>query len=277
MATYTHGHHESVLRSHVWRTVANSAAYLRDHLLPGTDVLDVGCGPGTITVEMASLVAPGRVVGVDASAEVVARATAEARDGATVEFRTGDATALPFDDDGFDVVHAHQLLQHVADPVAVLREMARVTRPGGVVAARDSDYAGMFWHPRLPGLDEWLELYRTLARGNGGEPDAGRRLLSWALEAGFDAADVTATASVWCFATPEDRAWWGGLWADRVSESALARQAVDRGLATTAGLERLAAAWREWAGQDDGWFLVPHGEILARVPGFEFVPSTTHH
>lgn len=276
MATYTHGHHESVLRSHTWRTVANSAAYLRDHLVPGTDVLDVGCGPGTITVEMAGLVAPGRVVGLDASAEVVAAASDADTSGA-VEFRTGDATALPFDDDDFGVVHAHQLLQHVADPVSVLREMARVTRPGGVVAARDSDYAGMFWHPRLPGLDEWLELYRTLARGNGGEPDAGRRLLSWALEAGFDAADVTATASVWCFATPEDRAWWGGLWADRVTSSAFAEQAVDRGLATTAGLERLAAAWREWAGQDDGWFLVPHGEILARVPGFEFVPSATHH
>ncbi|MBB5791594.1 methyltransferase domain-containing protein [Jiangella mangrovi] len=276
MATYTHGHHESVLRSHTWRTVANSAAYLRDHLVPGTDVLDVGCGPGTITVEMAGLVAPGRVVGLDASAEVIATARAAA-DAVTAEFRTGDATALPFDDDSFGVVHAHQLLQHVADPVAVLHEMRRVARPGGLVAARDSDYAGMIWYPRLPGLDEWLELYRTLARGNGGDPDAGRRLLSWARAAGFEAADVTATASVWCFADPEDRAWWGGLWADRVSSSAFARQAVDRGLATTGDLGRLAGAWREWAGQDDGWFLVPHGEILARVPGIEFVPSASHH
>lgn len=282
MARYTHGHHESVLRSHTWRTVANSAAYLRDSLVPGTDVLDVGCGPGTITTEMAALVAPGRVVGLDGSADVVATARATARamaavqpDAGAVEFLTGDAAALPFDDASFGVVHAHQLLQHVADPGAVLREMARVARPDGVVAARDSDYAGMIWYPRLPGLSEWLELYRTLARGNGGEPDAGRRLLSWAREAGL--TDVTATASAWCFASPEDRAWWGGTWADRVTSSAFAEQAVDRGLATTADLDRLATAWREWAGQDDGWFLVPHGEILARVAGFEFVPSATHH
>lgn len=275
MATYTHGHHESVLRSHTWRTVANSAAYLRDSLVPGTDVLDVGCGPGTITTEIAGLVAPGRVVGLDASEEVIATAREAAADAVAVEFVTGAAAALPFDDGGFDVVHAHQLLQHVADPVAVLREMARVTRPGGVVAARDSDYAGMFWYPRLPGLSEWLELYRTLARGNGGEPDAGRRLLSWARAAGLSA--VTASASVWCFASPEDRAWWGGMWADRVTSSAFAEQAVDRGLATTADLDRLATAWREWAGQDDGWFVVPHGEILARLDGFEFVPSATHH
>ncbi|RIQ11395.1 methyltransferase domain-containing protein [Jiangella rhizosphaerae] len=274
MATYTHGHHESVLRSHTWRTVANSAAYLRDRLTPGTDVLDVGCGPGTITTEFASLVAPGRVVGLDASADVIGRAAAGDGAGA-VEFVTGDAAALPFETATFDVVHAHQLLQHVADPVAVLREMARVARPDGVVAARDSDYAGMIWYPRLPGLSEWLELYRTLALGNGGEPDAGRRLLAWAHEAGLSA--VTATASVWCFSSPDDRAWWGGLWADRVTSSAFAEQAVGRGLATTADLDRLAATWREWAGHDDGWFLVPHGEILARVTGIEFVPAASPH
>src|SRR6188472_2086916 len=65
--TYTHGHHESVLRSHEWRTAENSAAYLLPHLQPGMDLLDVGCGPGTITLDLARLVAPGHVVGVDAA------------------------------------------------------------------------------------------------------------------------------------------------------------------------------------------------------------------
>ena len=66
--TYTHGHAESVLRSHRWRTVDNSAAYLAGHLIPGAEVLDVGCGPGTITIDIARRVAPGRVVGIDAAA-----------------------------------------------------------------------------------------------------------------------------------------------------------------------------------------------------------------
>ena len=76
--TYTHGHHESVLRSHTWRTAENSAAYLLPHLRPGLSLLDIGCGPGTITVDLARLVAPGQVVGLDASAEVVAQAEVRA-------------------------------------------------------------------------------------------------------------------------------------------------------------------------------------------------------
>src|ERR687893_252687 len=97
--TYTHGHHDSVLRSHRWRTAENSAAY-----------------------------------------------------------------ELPFDDGAFDFVHAHQLLQHLSDPVAALREMRRVCRPGGVVAARDADYAAMTWFPASEGIDRWSSLYRRLAR-----------------------------------------------------------------------------------------------------------------
>ncbi|QGV77726.1 methyltransferase domain-containing protein [Streptomyces ficellus] len=265
-AVYTHGHHESVLRSHRWRTAANSAAYLVGALRPGMDVLDVGCGPGTITADLAGLVAPGgRVTAVDAEAGVLeqARATARERGVENVRFAVADVHALDFPDDSFDVVHAHQVLQHVGDPVAALREMRRVCRPGGVVAARDGDYAAFTWYPEVPALDAWLDLYRRVARANGGEPDAGRRLLSWARRAGF--TDVTATAGTWLFATPEERAWWSGLWADRTTASGYAALAVDGGHATRRELASIAEGWREWGRRDDGWFLVPHGEVLCRV------------
>ncbi|GAA4858192.1 methyltransferase domain-containing protein [Saccharopolyspora cebuensis] len=258
--TYTHGHHESVLRSHRWRTAENSAAHLLPHLRPGLDVLDVGCGPGTITADLARLVAPGRVLGVDNAPEPVARARAE-HPGA--EFAVADVYALPHPDDSFDVVHAHQVLQHLTDPVAALREMRRVCRPGGVVAVRDADYGGMRWWPEHPGLDRWLELYRQVARGNRAFPDAGRMLKPWARAAGF--AEVRCSASTWCFADDEERAWWGGLWADRVRRSALAEQAVARGLSDPAELDRLAAAWRTWAEDPDGWFAVPHGELRCHL------------
>ncbi len=259
---YTHGHHASVLKSHTWRTIENSAAYLAPQLDPGLSLLDLGCGPGTITVEFADRLTPGRVVGLDAAAEVIAKASGDfARD--NLEFVVGDAYALPFDDNTFDIVHAHQTLQHVADPVAVLREMRRVAKPGGLVAARDVDYAGTFWFPLVPGLDAWLALYERVHRSNGGEPDAGRRLKAWARAAGFD--NVATTASLWNFSDDTDRQWWGSMWEARVLQSAFAADAVGKGFATQAELEAISRAWRQWADDEDGWLAMPHGEIIARA------------
>jgi SAM-dependent methyltransferase len=264
-AVYTHGHHESVLRGHQRRTAEDSAAYLLPHLTPGLSVLDIGCGPGTITADLAALVAPGPVVAVDQFADVlnVARAESQRRSLSNVSFATADVHKLDFPDAAFDVVHAHQVLQHVADPVQALREMRRVCRPGGIVAARDADYAGFIWFPQLPALDLWRDLYRQAARANRGEPDAGRRLLSWALAAGFD--DITPTGSIWCYATAAPREWWGGMWADRILHSGVAREMLDLGLATTAQLEEISAAWRGWAAAPDGWLSIPHGEILCQA------------
>jgi len=260
MDVYTHGHAESVLRSHRSRTAESSAAYLLPLLRAGLDLLDVGCGPGSITHDLAARVAPGRVRGIDVVEEPLVEARAV---GGPVEFAVDDVYALSDPDDSWDVVHAHQVLQHLSDPVAALREMRRVCRPGGVVAARDADYAAFTWYPADPRLDRWLELYRAVAHGNSAEPDAGRRMLAWARAAGF--TEITPTASVWCHATPEARAAWGGMWADRILTSAIATQAVERGLASRAELTEISEGWQAWRDSPDGWFLVPHGEILCRA------------
>lgn len=259
---YTHGHADAVLRSHRWRTAENSCGYLLPHLQPGMSLLDVGCGPGTITADLARLVAPGPVIGIDSSAAVIAEAAGTCSVG-TASFAAGNVDRLDFPDDTFDVVHAHQVMQHLADPVAALREMRRVCRPGGVVAARDADYAAMAWYPRLPALDHWMVLYQQVARGNAAEPDGGRHLRHWAHRAGFD--DVVSTASVWCYASDADRQWWGGLWADRVMGSGLAEQALATGLADRAHLAAVADGWRQWAADPDAWFAVLNGEILCRA------------
>jgi SAM-dependent methyltransferase len=226
----------------------------------------VGCGPGTITLDFARLAKAGSVVGLDRSEEVIseARAAAQQADVANLEFTTGDVYALDYEASTFDVVHAHQVLQHLSDPVAALREMGRVCKPEGLVAVRDSDYSGFTWWPAVPELDEWLGLYREVARGNDAEPDAGRRLKSWALAAELDV--VSSSAGVWCFSSPDDVAWWGGMWAERVVGSAMADQAMERGLASAEDLGRLAQGWRRWAASADAWFAVLHGELLC-TPG----------
>ena len=264
--TYTHGHHDSVLRSHRWRTAENSAPHLVPLLRSGMSVLDVGCGPGTITMDLAQRVAPGPVLGIDASPDVidlagVAAAGTVGPDGA-LRFAVGDVYALDAEEDSYDVVHAHQVLQHLGDPVRALAEMRRVCRPGGIIAVRDADYSSFSWAPLDPRLDRWLELYRRLARHNSGEPDAGRFLLGWALEAGC--SEVVPGASTWCFATPEDRCWWGGLWADRMTGSAIAAQLTELGWASAAELADIATAFRSWTEKPGGWFAVLHGELVAR-------------
>ncbi|GAA3562137.1 methyltransferase domain-containing protein [Microlunatus spumicola] len=259
--TYSHGHHASVLAAHGRRTAATSAAYLLPHLRPDHVLLDVGAGPGTITVDLAAHVA--RVDGLDPAPAAVAAAQelVASRGVDNVRIATGDVYALDAADDTYDVVHAHQVLQHLADPVAALREMRRVCRPGGLVAVRDADYATMTWFPQSEELTRWLALYEAIARANGGEPDAGRRLKSWALEAGFD--DVTATGSVWCYASDEDLAWWTGTWAERLTASSFATSALAHGLADRDELGRLAEGWLAFGQDPRAWFLVPHGEVLA--------------
>jgi len=224
------------------------------------DLLDVGCESGTITKDFAVLVAPGRVVGVDVDDAVLERARAESAELAGIEYMFGNVYELPFDDGSFDVVHAHQVLQHLSDPVGALREMARVAKPGGLVAARDANYATMAWYPPTPEMTEWLALYRAVAHVNGAEPDAGPRLLAWAHAAGLTA--VESSASAWWYAGDTAPAW-GESWARRCEESSFGRQAVERGLASRDDLARIAAGWRRWGANPDAWFGMLHGEILA--------------
>lgn len=261
---YTHGHHESVLRSHVWRTAENSAGFLLTHLRSGDALLDVGCGPGTISSDLARLVAPGIVVGIDRSIEVidVARRGLDETGPANLTFQLGDVYDLDFDDATFDVVYAHQVLQHLSDPVRALREMRRVLRSNGLLAIRDADYSAFTWSPPDPRLDQWMELYHQITKRNDAEADAGQFLERWAQGAGFDAPRTST--STWTFRSVEERVWWGDLWADRVLQSEFARQSLGFGLATLSELQTISLAFREWAEKDDGVFLVVHTEILAR-------------
>jgi len=269
---YTHGHADAVLRSHRWRTAQNSASYLLGYLTPGMTMLDVGCGPGTLTVDLARRVAPAAVLGVDVSETVVAEAVSYGAGLAdatavSVSFAAADfrllASAPDSDRGQFQVVHAHQVLQHLREPVAALAAMKSLVRPGGLVAARDADYAGMMWSGGDERMERWRALYLAVTQHNGAEASAGRHLLRWAREAGLD--NVEYTTSNWTFCSPGDREWWASLWAERVTSSGLATQAVEYGLAKTADLEDMAEGWRAWALDPDAVFIVPHGEIVALV------------
>jgi ubiquinone/menaquinone biosynthesis C-methylase UbiE len=261
---YSHGHHESVLRSHQWRTAENSAGFLLNHLASGQDLLDVGCGPGTITTDLALRVAPGRTVGIDLSPDVIAtaRQIQETSESANVVFDVGNVYDLNFADASFDVVYAHQVLQHLVDPVAALGEMKRVLRVGGLLAVRDSDYGAFVWAPDDRCLNRWMEIYQQLTTENKAHANAGRYLPSWILEAGFESLEVSS--STWTFHQPDERAWWGQMWADRVRMSEFAIQSLEYGLTTRNELDEIADAFLRWAEDDDGLFIIVHADVIAQ-------------
>ncbi|PSR78744.1 ubiE/COQ5 methyltransferase [Coniella lustricola] len=289
-ATYTFGHHASVINSHARRTAADSAAFLLPHIQPHHTILDVGCGPGTITVDFAELVPQGHVTGVDFAESVLgkAREHAEARgftltaashgvgsetqnksDGGSAKtnltFASVDANALPYPDASFDVVFCHQVLQHVKDPVGILKEMRRVTKPGGIVAAREADYKSFSWWPEPQGMDRWLDVYRTVAKKCGGQPDAGRYVLQWAKEASFNRASLTSTWSSWHY-TGEAAEKFGESWVGRALYSDFAKEFLRHGVGNQADLDAISATWKQWATEEDRFIIIPNGEILYIVP-----------
>ncbi len=257
---YLHGHHDSVLRSHRWRTAENSAAYFVKVIEPDWVILDVGCGPGSITADFGALVPEGLVIGVNASPEVLGEA---ADTSPSTPFLAADLFALPFEPHSVDAVHMHMVLQHVPDPVGALRAVSELIRPGGVIAARDSDYSAMRWSPPSALLDRWMEIYQASARLSGGEPNAGAYLSGWAAEAGLD--DVSASSSTWVYDTEDKRQWWGSLWSERILASRFADVVLEHGLASRQELEAISEDWMRFATSSDGRSEVPCGEILCRV------------
>lgn len=226
-------------------------------------ILDVGCGPGTITADLAVLVPDGQVIGMDISPDVLQSATA--RGLANCTFTLGNAMSIPFPDNTFDITHAHQVLQHLRDPVAALREMRRVTKPGGLVASRETDCEGFIWYPPSQGMTEWRSTYMGLAKQMGAEPNAGRQTHAWAKRAGFRREDIQISTSTTCYSTVEEVAWWGGVWQERTLASSFAGTAKEHAGLGDSDLERIAKAWKDWSVDEDAWFMMPQGEILCTV------------
>ncbi|KAJ9625338.1 hypothetical protein H2204_010430 [Knufia peltigerae] len=268
-AAYTHGHHSSVVNDHARRTANDSAAFLIPHIKPNHKILDLGCGPGTITADLAALVPQGSVTGGDAVSSVLEQASsyAASRGLDNVSFQTVDGNDLPFPDDTFDVVYCHQLLQHVKDPVGIMREMRRVAKPGGgIVAVREADYAGFVFYPAPPEIRRWAELYQLVARANGGEPDAGRYLHVWARQAGFTPPDqITPSWDSWRYAG--QRATQFSLsWHGRILQPGFMGTAVREGFSTEDEIRSLSEAWKKWGETEDCMIVIPHGELLCRKP-----------
>lgn len=269
-AVYSHGHHPSVISTHARRTAADSAAYLLPHIQPHHKILDLGCGPGTITADLAAQVPQGGVIGIDAVETVISQARdhGKSRGLTNLTFQTGDANNLPFNDGEFDIVHCHQLLQHVKDPVGILKEMRRITKPGGIVAAREADYSSFAWYPDPPEgeFSDWMTMYQKVARSNGGEPNAGRHMLLWTRLAGWSEEQVAVSWSSWCFTKGQAKSW-AESWVGRAIHSDMAKGYVSKGFGKQEDCVKISEAWKKWGNGEYGQDLIMvigNGEVICR-------------
>ncbi|MDR2347827.1 MAG: methyltransferase domain-containing protein [Bifidobacteriaceae bacterium] len=266
MAHYLHGHGPAVTRAHAGRTVANSAPHLAAILRPRLRVLDVGSAGGALTRDLAARVAPGRVVGVDLSDDAVRAAQADPSRPGNLRFEVADATALPFGDSSFDLVHLHQVLHHLADPVAAIREATRVAGPTGWAALREADFGAVFWHPAATAWEAWQEVMLESGRAEGSALDAGRRLVAWLGEAGL-ADRATVTGSLWTYPGLAPAAEIAASWADRLVEPRFADHVAAAGIADRTELTATAKGLVEWAARPDAFFAMPHVEALIGPEG----------
>lgn len=214
-----HGFAAAQGKHHEWPTAENSAAYLLPRLQalreqnPEIHLLDIGAGPGTLTAFLAKCIPEGQVTATDISSEILVSAEEHAQSIGiqnitftqanvyNVSRQLGKAT--------FDVTHAHQVLCHLFDPILAIREMLRVTKPGGVVALRDVDMRTWCFWPELPDLLRFQKVMMVTMDRTGGGRMAGRQLVSWALRAGANRENITATYGTCCYSSPAERQLWG--------------------------------------------------------------------
>ena len=247
-----------------------SAAEYADFILPrigGTDrVLDVGCGPGSITLGLARVAAQATGVDVDDLEFTDARAYAAEHDIDNVEFRAGSIYELPFDDASFDVCTLFSMLETLDDPLAGLAEARRVVRSGGLIGASSIEYGGLILHgPGEALLRRFYELRLRIWEAQGDvQFHRGRELRSLLLRAGF--VDVEAGVTSFSYGT-EDRVRAFGLGrAADCRDEWFTESIATYGLADPAELNDLEAAWLRWSESLDAFAAFAWGRAVARRP-----------
>ncbi|KAI4138333.1 MAG: hypothetical protein LQ341_004719 [Variospora aurantia] len=264
--TYSQGHSAEVIASHSARTVSNSAAFLLPHLRPHFSLLDIGCGPGTITSGFCTHLREGAVTGVDLGDSVIEQAASSHHplsEYANLKFEVGDILqGLKYADETFDVVYCHQTILHLPDPIRGMKEARRLLKPGGLLAMRESD--SLCWYPKLPGLMKYNECLNGMLRAADAPGlSSARGLHAWARQAGFERDKMQVGAGTTVYTSPEDRRWWATMHVNRLKGEAVGGQMKSLGLVGDEGIGEMVRDFGRWTDDPDGWYAALQCEVIA--------------
>jgi ubiquinone/menaquinone biosynthesis C-methylase UbiE len=268
---YTMGYGQAATAIMAIRTAQNHAAFFLPYLEPGMNLLDCGCGPGTITLGFAKLIAPGQAVGteIEASQVNLARENAAGHQVSNARFEVASIYELPFEDASFDAVFISAVLGNLQEPVRGLREAYRVLKPGGMIGVKEFDHGGDLVYPLETPLEMYGALYKRLRHEYGHDAEGGRKIGAYLLEAGF--GDLRMSASYEVYADPNAVSGFARVSAGLLSEG-WGDEFTSRGWATTEAIEEMSAAWGRFAAMPGAIFAAAWCEAVARkeatsVPG----------
>jgi len=238
------------------RTADIHGAFFLPYLRAGMNLLDCGCGPGTITVGLAQATFPGNVTGVDLEQSQLERARENAAKlGLTnVKFGRCDVYELPYQDNLFDAVFSHAMLEHMHDPLEVLKEMRRVLKPGGLVGIRSIDLAATLISPAEATLTTAYDIWLKYRQHCGGDPFMGRRLRALLREAGFEKTIGSASSETW--GTPQLTQSMKSVLKEEFTGPKIAETAIQMGWADQAQMDSAVSALKEWGDHADAFMAI---------------------
>lgn len=250
---YTIGYSERLRNLMARRTASACASFLLPHLRPGMALLDCGCGPGSITLDLAEAVAPGAVIGIDREPTQIAaaRELAAERGLTNVSFEVADLNDLPFANSTFDAVFSHAVLVYLRQPLNALRSIRRILKPDGLVGLADPDFGARIWSPSTHLFEQFQSLFSRVLEYNGASLYYARNQRQLLLEAGF-ARSESYTFSL-TFGNAEATKISAASWEECARSQAFREVAIGQGWIDEASLEDMCAELRTWGDRPDAF------------------------